>query len=122
MRIGIVENEFVTQLHLENLILNLGFEVVGCARNYNEGLIIHDENLPDLMLVDIYLESEKTGVDLVKEIGDTNTAFIFISGNLDERTMELVSEVSFHAFLSKPFINSEFDSLLSEFEKSYLKV
>lgn len=103
MKVAIVENEFITQLFITGIVESMGYEVVGCAANFDDAVILFKKENPDLLIVDIYLEGNKTGVDFVQNTVDSTKKVVFISGNLDERTLSKIEQTEFSTFLNKPF-------------------
>ena len=64
----IIEDEMLIALDLENLVQDLGHGVVGIATTRDEAVRIALERKPDLILADIQLADESSGVDAVVAI------------------------------------------------------
>jgi DNA-binding NarL/FixJ family response regulator len=59
---------------------------------------------PDLILCDINLNSEKTGIELMKEIDSKyNIPYVFISAYSDIKTLKEANKASPYAYITKPF-------------------
>jgi response regulator of citrate/malate metabolism len=105
----IVEDNAIQALSLEMFIKQLGFDQVRKTHSAKDAMEIVESFSPELMLVDINLNSEITGIDIVKkaqELGDVKV--IYISGNSDILHKESASDTEFISYLIKPV---EFDSL-----------
>lgn len=103
-KIFIIEDEIVVAKGIEEIIIHNGYQVIGIATNYEQAkqklLFIK----PDLILCDINLNSEKTGVDLMKEIDNKyNIPYIFISAFSDINTLKEAYKASPYAYITKPF-------------------
>ena len=59
--------------------------------------------MPDLVLLDIFLKGEKTGIDLAPILKEHHIPFIYLSASSDERTFRLAKQSSPYGFLVKPF-------------------
>jgi CheY-like chemotaxis protein/DNA-directed RNA polymerase specialized sigma24 family protein len=98
----IIEDEELTSMQLEDLVVNLGHHVVGVARTHREAVEILKDKQPDLVLSDIQLADGSSGLDAVNEIlRDITIPVIFITGHPD---LLLTGDKPEPAFLiSKPF-------------------
>lgn len=79
-KVMIIEDESVIAMDLSALVEDLGHQVCGVAPTYQAALKLGKEERPDLILADIKLADEKTGVDavaaLVGEFGVIPTIFV----------------------------------------------
>ncbi len=76
----IIEDESVIAEDLEEIIQELGHDVVGIARTRTEAVALAQEKKPDLILADIQLADNSSGIDAVNDIlaenGDVPIIFI----------------------------------------------
>jgi DNA-binding LytR/AlgR family response regulator len=71
---------------------------------YEQAVEVLKNNQVDLVLIDIILASDKTGIDLGKHIRDQyNIPFIFVTSNSDRATVENAKTVKPDGYLVKPF-------------------
>lgn len=79
LKILLVEDEMLIALLLEDMVTELGFEVVGPAMRLDPGLALAREENFDLAIVDINLADEKSFpiADVLRERG---IPFIFATG------------------------------------------
>lgn len=108
VRIIIVEDEFAIALDLETRLKKWGHEVLGIANNATQALkLIHAHN-PQLIILDIHLKGEQSGIDLAKIIiKDQDIPFIYLTAYGDRNTFIEASKTYPFAFLLKPFNNEE---------------
>jgi two-component system, LytTR family, response regulator len=104
MNILIVEDEPNYADTLEMFIDELGYNIAGIAGEVNTAKQIFNSEKPDLVLMDINLHGDVTGIDLAKEFQSTNpTPIIFITSFDDKETFEKAKATGPHAYLIKPF-------------------
>lgn len=109
----IIEDEPVIAMELENLVEGLGHRVTGIARTHSEAIALADKQRPGLILADIRLADESSGLDAVNELlqsFEIPAIFItayperFLTGERPEPTFLIV----------KPFQPSMVSAVLSQ--------
>ena len=108
IKIGIVEDEMVIALTIENTLDELGYEYCGIASSYGEALELLETDKPDLVLLDINLSGKKDGIDVAEKINLLyQIPFIFLTANSDMATIDRAKKVKPHAYIVKPFTKEE---------------
>lgn len=102
-KILIVEDQFIEANNLRKVLEGAGYAVCPVARSFEEAVKILRSELPDLVLLDIFLKGDRTGIDLAPIIREHKIPFIYLSANSDERTFRLAKQTSPYGFLVKPF-------------------
>jgi DNA-binding response OmpR family regulator len=98
-RILIVEDEPLTAFDNEQMLSVAGYEVVGTVDRVAEALpLLDDEGGVDLILSDVRLTGERTGVDLARIAKPRGIPLLFVTGEIPEGA----SEVAIGA-LMKPY-------------------
>ena len=113
-RILIVEDEPLTAFDNENLITDEGYDVVATLDRFRDAIRILDQERVDLILCDVRLTGERTGVDLAREAQTRNIPVLFVTGAPPENAHELVVGV-----LMKPYSHGTMRSALKAVD-SYL--
>ena len=113
-RILIVEDEPLTAFDNENLIGDEGYEVVATLDRYADALETLDREPVDLILCDVRLTGERTGVDLARHARERGIPVLFVTGAAPDNSGELVIGV-----LMKPYNHRTLRSALSAID-SYL--
>jgi DNA-binding LytR/AlgR family response regulator len=104
LRILVVEDEFSILMDITRRLSKLGYEVVGTAMNYEEAMVSLLENKPDLILLDINLESKKNGIYIAEKIKENYPLpIIFITASSDPATFEEALKTKPMGFIIKPF-------------------
>ncbi|WP_237072803.1 response regulator [Pseudaestuariivita rosea] len=76
----IIEDEAIIAMDLEALVADMGHRVTGVAQTYEEALSLGKSDKPDLILADIQLADNSSGIDAVNDLlahyGDIPAIFI----------------------------------------------
>ncbi|MDR7128120.1 DNA-binding NtrC family response regulator [Algoriphagus sp. 4150] len=103
IKILIVEDQFIEAKSLNVILTNAGYSVCSIARSVDSALSIIDEEKPDLVLVDIFLQGEGTGIDLGKSLNERNLPFVYLSANSDRKILNEAKATRPYGFMVKPF-------------------
>jgi DNA-binding LytR/AlgR family response regulator len=86
------------------MLEEIGYEIVDNVIVYEQAVEVLKNKEVDLVLIDIILASDKTGIDLGKHIRENyNIPFIFVTSNSDRATVENAKTVKPNGYLVKPF-------------------
>ncbi|WP_406843381.1 sigma 54-interacting transcriptional regulator [Flavobacterium soyae] len=102
-KVLIVEDEFIVANDLQLILKQAGYLVTGIAVSVKEAYEQIAKNKPDLVLLDIHLEGEQSGIDLAKKLKTENIAFIYLSANSNQTILEEAKKTDPYGFLVKPF-------------------
>lgn len=102
-KILIVEDQFVEANHLRLMLRNAGYPVTAIARSVEDAREKIGAERPHLVLLDIFLQGDKTGIDLAKYLREENIGFIYISANSNESTLNAAKATRPFGFIVKPF-------------------
>ncbi len=99
----IVEDQFIEAKSLTLILSNAGYSTCTVARSVPAALSIIEKEQPDLVLVDIFLQGEGTGIDLGKILDERNIPFVYLSANSNRRILEAAKSTKPYGFMVKPF-------------------
>ncbi|SDD53431.1 regulatory protein, Fis family [Dyadobacter soli] len=99
----IVEDEYIIANNLEIILTNAGYTVQGSANSVARALDLIGQQTPDMVLLDIYLKGNETGIDLAKQLEELNIPFIYISANDNQSVLEAVKATQPSGYIVKPF-------------------
>jgi len=102
-KILIVEDQFIEAKSLNVILTNAGYSTCSIARSVESALSILEKEKPDLVLVDIFLQGEDTGIDLGKILHEKNMAFVYLSANSNRQILEEAKPTQPYGFMVKPF-------------------
>jgi len=113
-KVMVIEDEPLIAMDIRNIVTDMGHHVTGIARTCDQAVALGRKDRPDLILADIQLADNSSGIDavniLLKELGDVPV--IFITAFPDRL---LTGERPEPAFLiSKPFTVEQVRSAVSQ--------
>jgi len=111
-RILVVEDEPLTAFDNETMLNACGYEVVATLDGFDEALEILDREPIDLILSDIRLRSEQTGVDLARAAKKRGIPTLFATGH----KLPAVAEVAIGC-LHKPYTDRQLKAALKSVER-----
>lgn len=107
-RILIVENERVTSTLEQRMLTELGYEAVGVATSGEDAIRMAGETAFDLVLMDILLGTEMTGVTAAGDIhGLYDTPILFVTAEDDEETLQQLQIPGAFGYVRKPFSKAD---------------
>ena len=99
----IVEDELLLALALRKGLEQAGFECISPAVDYRSAVDLALEKRPDLILMDILLKGEKTGIDAARTIQScVPVGIIFVTGNAALVKETSTEDIDYYEVLSKP--------------------
>lgn len=104
----IVEDESILALGMECSLEEFGYEVSGIETTYHSAIDHARAYQPDLILMDINLKGEKTGIDAAKHIWkECKIPIVFLTSYSDDKTIKNAIECEPYAYLIKPCRDTE---------------
>ncbi len=100
----LVEDNLVVVDSVIRMLSKLGYDKVKSVTDYNAAVKILSLKKTHLVLIDILLSGEETGIELGGYIRENiNIPFIFITSNSDRATVADAKKVTPNGYLVKPF-------------------
>ncbi len=100
----IVEDEGLVARNLRERLTEAGYAVSGVVSSGEDAVRLAAEQNPDLILMDIRLQGEMTGVKAARLIWETlQIPIVFVTANADASTLSEVKTVPNYGFIVKPF-------------------
>lgn len=106
MKLLIVEDSIASAAFLQAVAKKAGYEIFGPLRDADSAytFLMEEPGRVDMVLTDIFLSGDKTGVELMGQIPETvRPAVIFITASEDPDLSRRAGEVKPYGFLIKPF-------------------
>ena len=104
IRVLIVEDEPLIAKNIAMYLNNNDYEVAGIAYDPEEAFYQLKKQQPDFAILDINLESDKTGIDVAGYINQNNfIPFIYLTSYSDKETIEKAKLTNPAGFIVKPF-------------------
>jgi PAS domain S-box-containing protein len=110
-RILIFEDEILLAEDLAISLTNLGYEIAGRVSSAGNALQIVEDSKPDLVLIDIKLESEMDGIEAAEQIRKRlDTPVVYLTGYAEKDILERAKVTEPYGYLAKPVSLTELRS------------
>ena len=107
-KILIVDDEWLTRLEIEEMLMALAYEVAGQAETGAEAIDMTRNLEPDLIIMDVEMPGEMNGIDAARVIkAQWGTPIIFITGHSEPEYIEAAKEIAPFGYVMKPFDERE---------------
>ncbi|MGB7250962.1 MAG: response regulator [Phormidesmis sp.] len=107
-KVMVVEDESVISLDIKNSLTKLGYTVSGVAASGEVALMKIQNNRPDLILMDIHLKGEMSGIDVSEKVkSDFGIPIVYLTANADSSTFQEAKDTDPYGYLIKPFEERE---------------
>lgn len=103
-KILVIEDEFITAADLIGTLEHMGFIVPDSTDTGEKVLDLAVKHSPDLILMDINLKGEMSGIEAAEEIQKKlDIPIVFLTGQSDEATIMKAIESEPYGYIIKPF-------------------
>lgn len=97
----ILDDEVISAMSLKAQLEIKGYAKVLTASNYEAAMEIRRREQPTMVIVDINLQSDKSGLDFLREAGRMDRVII-LSGYGEELYLDELRSLHYDSFLEKP--------------------
>ena len=111
-KILIVEDESIIALDLQYGLKDLGYKVIGTTDNCQDAIDMAAEHLPDVVLMDIKLKGNMSGIEASEIISELGIAVVYLTANNDTETFNKSNIKGSYGFVSKPYDINKLDKTL----------
>jgi PAS domain S-box-containing protein/putative nucleotidyltransferase with HDIG domain len=112
-KILVVEDESIVARDVRNMLLGLGYEVTAVVSDAREAVNTAKKEQPNLVLMDIMLQGEISGVEAADKIySQLNIPVVYLTAYADETTLQRAKETEPFGYLLKPFEERELKSTI----------
>ena len=119
MDVLIVDDSMLANHALKGYFTKLGHNVVGIAKNGQQGMDLFSKSKPQVVTVDAIMPGDISCVDFIKYVNSKDkesgkkTKILFISS--DEIKSEIRNEIQVDTYIVKPVTMSNIESAISKF-------
>lgn len=99
----IVDDSPFIAREIKDIVSDHGYEVIGCAKNGEDGIAMAKELKPDVITMDIIMpgiDGIEAAVEILKEIPDQK--IIMLSSLCDQDTIEEIRNIGLEHLVAKP--------------------
>lgn len=112
-KILVVEDESIVARDIRNMLIGLGYEVVGVTPSATESLKLAKTKKPHLVLMDIMLQGKTNGVGAADQIySQFNIPIVYLTAYADETTLQKAKKAEPFGYLLKPFEERELQTTI----------
>ena len=107
-KILIVEDELLVATDIEESLVSMGYEVLNAVATGKSALREVEKNLPDVILMDIMLKGDLTGIETANLIRQKhNVPIIYLTANADISTINKAKISLPYGYIIKPFTDKD---------------
>lgn len=107
-KILIIEDEALVAHDIKNILVHVGYAVVGIADNRDDALNLFKQHEVDLIVCDIQLKGQPNGIDTISElIKIKKVLVIYLTAYSDQSTVEAALRTEPSSYLLKPFTDKQ---------------
>ena len=100
----VVEDESIVSKDIQQSLKKLGYNISGAASTGEKAIILANETKPDLVLMDIMLKGDMSGIETAEKIKETlNIPVIYLTAYADENTLSRAKVTEPYGYIIKPF-------------------
>lgn len=100
----VVEDEAIVSKDIQQSLKKLGYNIVGTAATGEKAIVLANEFKPDLVLMDIMLKGEMSGIEAAQQIkAQLNIPVIYLTAYADENTLAKAKVTEPYGYIIKPF-------------------
>ncbi|MGB7293053.1 MAG: response regulator [Thermodesulfobacteriota bacterium] len=127
-RILVVEDQRIIGKDIEQALYKLGYDVISVVQSGQEAILKADETIPDLVLMDILLKGNMSGIEAAQQIRKRlDIPIVYLTAYSDENTLKRAKLTEPYGYIVKPFsegdlkVSIEISLYKSELEKKVKK-
>ena len=110
----IVEDESIVAMDVELRLETEGYTVVGVTDTGEEAVKLARECCPDVILMDVKLRGEMTGIQATEQIlAEMDTKVVFMTAYSDGETMRTIQKTGAVGYVIKPFLHKDLQDVLT---------
>ena len=100
----VVEDEQIVAKDIQQSLEKLGYSVTGTCAEGQEAIRIAEKTIPDIVLMDIMLKGDMTGIEAAAHIRKSfNIPVIYLTAYADKDTLQRAKITEPHGYILKPF-------------------
>jgi PAS domain S-box-containing protein len=112
-KILVVEDESIVARDIRNMLVELGYEVTAVVPGAKSAVIKAQETAPDLVLMDVMLQGDITGVEAAEQIyTQFNIPVVYLTAYADSNTVQQAKKTEPFGYIIKPFEERELQTTI----------
>lgn len=112
-KILVVEDESIVARDIRNMLVGLGYEVTAVVPGAKSAVQKAQETTPDLVLMDVMLQGEITGVEAAEQIyTNFSIPVVYLTAYADSTTVQQAKKTEPFGYIIKPFEERELQTTI----------
>ena len=112
-KILIAEDDVLISEELSDILIGLGYDVVGIAEDYEAAVNILEVTPPDIAILDINMQGREQGFEIATYLNEiASVPFLFLSSYTDTKTLDKAATHNPLSYITKPFSKTQISSSL----------
>lgn len=112
-RILVVEDESIVARDIRNMLVGLGYDVTAVVPGAKTAVKKAQETAPDLVLMDVMLQGEITGVEAAEQIyTNFSIPVVYLTAYADSTTVQQAKKTEPFGYIIKPFEERELQTTI----------
>lgn len=112
-KILVVEDESIVARDIQNMLVGLGYEVTAVVPEAMAAIHKAHETSPDIVLMDVMLQGEITGVEAAEQIYTKfSIPVVYLTAYADSRTVQRAKKTEPFGYIIKPFEERELQTTI----------
>jgi PAS domain S-box-containing protein/putative nucleotidyltransferase with HDIG domain len=112
-KILVVEDESIVARDIRNMLVGLGYDVTGVVAGAKAAVQKAQETVPDIVLMDVMLQGEITGVEAAEQIYTKfNIPVVYLTAYADSTTVQKAKKTEPFGYIIKPFEERELQTTI----------
>jgi len=114
LKILLIEDEFIIAKDVKTLLGKKNYAIVDIAKNYNTAIKLYEQNDYHLIISDINLNSDKDGIDIIREFGKIKkTPVVYLTAYSDSSIIKRAEKTMPFAYILKPYNNNQLKATIN---------
>lgn len=119
----IIEDEVIIAKDIKSILGKNGFENIQIVTNYHDAIDYLNQNTPFLIICDIFLKSNKTGIDIIESLCyGVKIPVVYVSAYSDDKTLNKAFKTKPAGYITKPFTESQLLAVVKHALSSNMKL
>lgn len=102
LKVLVVEDEILIAENISDTLKSFGIELIKLSHDKASAIETFNHFCPNIVLLDIRMEGETTGLEIGDFLQSKNTPFMYITSHSDMAMMQKIIKTKPFAYLSKP--------------------
>lgn len=121
LKVIILEDNVSYAWDYEMILEKLDIKVLGIFKSWKEAIPAIKRQVPDFMIVDLFLDNNEKGLDFIEYVKDFFIPMIVCTGYPESEYLDEALQAGVHTFLSKPIDKSALTFHIKKLQKEILE-